>query len=89
MEVALGDGEKDILPSEKELYGFARHFIYSIKQINKGEKFTRKNIDTLRSGKMNHGLEPKYFEEIIGKKALIDISEQTPIKLEMVDGVKL
>ena len=86
MKNALGSGEKKVLNEEKELFDFARHFIYSIKEIKKGEIFTINNIDTLRPGKTQHGLEPKYFEEILGKKALVDIPEQTPIKTEMIDG---
>jgi sialic acid synthase SpsE len=85
MEEALGDGEKTVSSDEFELHGFARHFIYSIKPIKKGEKFSSDNINTLRSGKQSHGLDPKYYDRIIGRIAEKDIGEQVAITEEMVD----
>lgn len=72
-ENALGSPIKQLLSIEEELYNFARRHIHAIKAIKKGEIFTRQNIDILRSGKIKHGLEPKYFDEVIGKHAARDI----------------
>ena len=39
-------------------------FNFSQQDIKKGERFSKDNIRIVRPG---HGLEPKYFEKIIGK----------------------
>lgn len=81
-EGALGSPIKKLLPIEEELYAFARRHIHAIKAIKKGEIFTNQNIDILRSGKMKHGLEPKYFDEVIGKQAARDIKTSEGIEGE-------
>lgn len=45
----------------------ARRSIYFIKDIKKGEKIKKEHIKLIRPGL---GLEPKYYEKIIGKKML-------------------
>lgn len=56
---------KEIINREKN-----RKSIVSIKSIQKGEKFTLKNIDIKRPG---YGIEPKYFDATLDKIALRDI----------------
>jgi len=80
LEQALGSGEKHVGDAEKELHGFARHFIYSTKPIRKGERFTEENIGVLRPGKKEHGLEPGHYEELLGRSASRDIGLQEPIR---------
>ena len=53
-----------------------RRSIFTIKDIRKGEKFTKNNIKVIRPG---HGLAPKYFNRILGKKAKKNIEEGTPL----------
>lgn len=50
----------------------ARKSIVTIKKVKKGEVFTLDNIDIKRPGE---GIEPKYFENILGKQAKYDILE--------------
>lgn len=57
---------------------FARS-LYVIKDVKKGDVFTSDNIRSIRPG---YGLHPKYYNEIIGKKATVDIERGTPLKLE-------
>lgn len=62
-----------------------RHFmrsLYVIKDIKKGEKFTSENIGSYRP---NLGISPKYYNEILGRKASIDIKANTPLKKELID----
>tara|TARA_E500000331_G_scaffold357633_1_gene420115 strand:+ start:1600 stop:2616 length:1017 start_codon:yes stop_codon:yes gene_type:complete len=54
-----------------------RRSIFAIKDINKGEKFTKDNIRVIRPG---YGLMPKYFNKILNKKSPISISKEEPIK---------
>ncbi len=72
-EQALGDGKKVVKESEKELYDFARVAIHAIKDIKKGEVLSEDNIHILRPGKRTPGMEPKYWNDIIGKKSTKDI----------------
>lgn len=55
--------------------------LFVIKDIKAGEMFTEKNIKSIRPG---YGLAPKYFNEIIGKTARIDISRGTPIEWKQI-----
>ena len=66
LKMSLGSGVK--LPTVTEINNrnIIRKFIVANKDIKKGEIFTEKNITIKRS---QLGLEPKFFWEIIGKKA--------------------
>ena len=66
VKLALGDTKK-IFRKEKPVLKFARESVVSIKNIEKDEKFSEKNISTKRP---NTGEIPaKKFYQIIGKKA--------------------
>lgn len=54
-----------------------RRSIYAASNISKGQVFTKKNIKIIRPGL---GLKPKYYEYLIGKKAITKIPFGTPIK---------
>jgi pseudaminic acid synthase len=70
--------------SEKNSLKFRRS-IYAVKNIAKGEKFTKNNIRVIRPG---YGIEPLYFEKLIGKKAPNNISAETPIKKKILNNLK-
>lgn len=62
-----------------------RHFmrsLYVIKDIKKGDIFTSENIGSYRP---NLGISPKYYNEILGRKAVKDIKANTPLKKELID----
>ncbi|MBW2996318.1 N-acetylneuraminate synthase family protein [Candidatus Woesearchaeota archaeon] len=84
LEMALGTEEKILLEDEKELHSFARRYIYAIKDIGKGEKFSAKNIAVLRSGKAKKGLTPDYFDKIIGKKLKSNLKKGAPVEEENI-----
>ena len=52
-----------------------------VDDIKKGENFTNINVRRIRPG---YGISPKFYDEIIGKKALKDIEKGTPVSWEMV-----
>ncbi len=79
LEKCLGEGDKIVLPVEKELHDFARGRIYAIKEIFPGDTFSKDNMAILRSGVKEHGLEPEYFEKILGKKSKTKINSGEPI----------
>lgn len=72
-KVTYGPTEK-----EKESLKFRRS-IYVAKDIEVGEQFTKENIRIVRPG---FGLEPKYYPDLLGKKAKKPYVMGTPIKLD-------
>lgn len=80
VEKALGSGKKQIQDFEKELHDFARRQIFAINDIAQEEVFTKENVGILRRGKLRKGLEPKFFEKVLGKHAKRFIKAETPIK---------
>jgi len=61
--------------SEKKSTIFRRSIFIS-KNILKGEKFTQKNIKRIRPG---NGLEPKFYEKLIGKKVKRNLYKGNPL----------
>jgi len=69
-------------PTEKEKASLKfRRSIYVAKDIKAGEKFTKENIRVIRPG---YGLEPKYFERIIGLTAKQDLKAGTPLSFDLL-----
>lgn len=66
--------------NEKKSKKFRRS-IYVSKDIKKNDIITKDNIKIIRPG---YGLEPKYFNKVIGKKFKNNISKGTALKLENI-----
>ena len=64
---------------KKSLIG--RRSIYVSEDIKKGEVLTIKNIRRIRPGL---GLEPKYFDIVIGRRVNISLKRGTPLSWEML-----
>jgi len=58
-----------------------RRSIYAIKDIKKGEKFTDKNIKTIRPA---YGLNPNYYFKILNKKSKKNIKAGTPLNKKFI-----
>ena len=63
-----------------------RRSIFAIKDIKKGEKFTKKNIKRIRPG---YGLDPLYFEKLINKKSPMTISRFSPLSKKILKKLKI
>lgn len=72
---ALGRVEYDILKDEEASLRYQRS-IYVVEDINAGENFTKQNIRIIRPG---DGMEPKYYETVLGKTARKNIKKGTPL----------
>ena len=71
-------------PSEQEKSSqIFRRSIFCVKNIKRGEKLTSENVRITRPG---YGISPKYYNDILGQTALIDIERGTPLKMEMIGG---
>ena len=69
-------------PTEQEASNIVfRRSVFCVKDIKKGEEITTENIRIIRPG---YGIEPKYYEEVLGQRALRDIKRGTPMELSMV-----
>ncbi|MCH9770563.1 MAG: pseudaminic acid synthase [Gammaproteobacteria bacterium] len=75
---ALGEANYTLKAGEAANLKFRRS-IYAVENIAKGEVFSVDNIRRIRPG---FGLAPKFFEDLLGKQALVDIAKGMPIKAE-------
>lgn len=79
-ETAIGSVKYGPTEQEKGNLQFRRS-IFCVKNIKKGEKITEENIRIIRPG---YGLAPKYYHEILGQTALLDIHRGMPIQFDMI-----
>ena len=63
-----------------------RRSIFVTENIKKGERFSNKNIRRIRPG---YGLEPKYYEKLIGKKSPVSLNKGEPLKKSVLYKLKL
>jgi sialic acid synthase SpsE len=80
VEQALGTGAKEPHAVEAELRQFARRAIFSTRPIAADEVLTVDNVAVLRAGKLEHGLEPACFPDVLGRRARRDIPAESPIR---------
>jgi len=66
IEIAMGDGVKDLSPSEVKNQPVIRKSLVALKAIEAGELFTNQNVTTKRPGT---GISPMRWDEFIGKPA--------------------
>jgi pseudaminic acid synthase len=58
-----------------------RRSLFVVKDIKAGEIFSKENLNSIRPA---WGLHTRYFEEIIGRKAKIDIDRGTPLSWDLI-----
>lgn len=59
----------------------SRRSLFVVKDIKKGDKITPDNIRSIRPG---NGMEPKYYEEVLGKTFKRDIKKGIPLDWNMI-----
>lgn len=74
--LSLGKIQTEILPAEEKSV-FYKRSIYVSKNIKAGEVFTADNLKIIRPAS---GLAPKYWDDVIGKIATIDLKLGTPLQ---------
>ena len=82
VEKALGNDKKIVTDVARKYIDVAKKSVIANKSIKKGEKISSDMLIIKRPGT---GLKPKYFYEIIGKKAKKDIEKDTLIQLEEIE----
>jgi|TARA_Y100000310_G_scaffold64969_1_gene60483 pseudaminic acid synthase len=63
-----------------------RRSVFATENIKKGERFSNQNIRRIRPG---YGLEPKYYEKIIGKKSPTALNKGEPLRKFILNKLKL
>ena len=81
---SLGSATYKSQNSEKGNIQFRRS-IYAVESIKKEGIFTIKNIRRIRPGM---GLAPKFYDEILGKRATQDIQRGEPLNIKMIANRK-
>lgn len=79
IEISKGKPNREEFDSEKEAIKFARRSIVSQMEISEGIEISREMLSVKRPGT---GIEPKYFEKIIGMKVIQNIKKDVPITWE-------
>lgn len=79
-EKAMGKVSYQISDKEARNKVF-RKSIFVIKDVIEGEVLTEQNVRVIRPG---HGLEPKYYDDILGKAATRNIKRGTPLHWNMI-----
>lgn len=57
--------------------------LFVVKDMRAGDVFSPENVRSIRPGQ---GLSPKYYNDILGKRAKTDIAWATPLSWDLIDG---
>jgi len=79
--LALGRADYSCKPVEEENIIFRRS-IYVVRDIQAGETLTKDNIRRIRPG---YGLPPKFYNELLGRRAKVNLEQGTALRLEHVE----
>jgi pseudaminic acid synthase len=80
LEKALGKVSYDLSEKSRKNRTFSRSLFFA-EDIKEGEEITEKNMRSVRPG---HGLHPRYYNEILGKRASRDIKKGTPVDWSLI-----
>jgi pseudaminic acid synthase len=75
-EKAIGKIDYRLTPKQAKGKDFSRS-LYVVRDIKAGELITEENVRSIRPG---FGMHPKYYKEIIGKHAAIDLKHGFPLE---------
>ena len=76
VEKAMGQAAYTLPERQRQSRAGARS-LFVVKDIHKGEVFTEENVRSIRPGA---GMHTKYYDEILGKKAAVDLKKGTPME---------
>lgn len=81
VEKVLGTVNYNLTEKTKKSREFSRS-LFAVKNIKAGESLTEQNVRSIRPG---FGLHPRYYVQIIGKKARKDIEKGTPLGWGLIE----
>lgn len=80
VEKALGKVSYELTAKASKSKIFARS-LFVVEDVKAGDVITEKNVRAIRPG---HGMHPKYYRQIIGKRFYKDAKRGTPLEWDMV-----
>lgn len=83
IEEALGKPDKEPCEEEVRIMEKGRRSIIAAEDLKKGQKLTRDDIVIKRPGT---GIQPKHFNDILGKTMLYDVAKDKPIQYSDIEG---
>ena len=81
-EAAIGVVDYTLTEKQAEGKDFSRS-LYVVEDIKTGEIITERNVRSIRPG---FGLHPKYYSEILGKKAIVDIEKGSRFVFQLIES---
>lgn len=81
VEKSIGRVKYELSEKGKKNRHFAKSLFF-VKDIKAGEMITKENMKAIRPG---DGLHPKYYNDLIGKKATVDIKLGTPVDWTLIN----
>lgn len=79
-EKTLGQVDYSLSERTRASRAITGRSLFVVKDIKKGEVFTDGHVRSIRPG---YGLEPKYLDQVMGKRATQDIEKGEPLKWDM------
>lgn len=76
-EKALGKVSYELNDKDK----LRRRSLFVIEDIKTGQEITKDNIRSIRPG---YGMEPKFYNEVIGRKVKVDLKKGTPLSRDHI-----
>ena len=80
IEKALGEVNYELTDRVKKSRDYTRS-LFIVEDISKGDELTEKNMRSIRPG---FGLHPRFFYDVLGKKARMDIKKGTPLNWDLI-----
>jgi pseudaminic acid synthase len=76
---ALGEVSYGPTAAERKSLAFRRS-LYVVRDMRAGEPFTKENLRAIRPG---HGLQPKYYAQVIGRSVKAAVKRGTPVSWDL------
>ncbi len=83
-EEALGEPRYTLTPGEKKSTAFRRS-LFVVEDIPQGGLLTEENVRSVRPAQ---GLKPKYFKDVLGRRAEKTIRKGTPLRWDLISQEK-
>jgi len=81
-EKLIGKIDYSLSPKLEKIRSLGARSLFVVKDIKAGEMFTEENVRSIRPG---HGISPKYYNDILGKKATMEIKTGTPVNWNLIE----
>lgn len=81
VELALGEHKFDQPENVKKSRAFARS-LFIVEDVKIGDVLTEKNVRSIRP---SFGLSPKFYKNVLGKKAKVNIEKGTPLSWDLIE----